>query len=178
MIRRLLWPLFISRPERQPVFQDWVTALQRCSNTSYYWYESCRCLSWQLVPVPTFCLHNSATTTGIADASLRSVAAGCVRVETPLLHVSYESFDDDKPPIRPCVLRTFWCRGSAICLLLSSAVHLINSGDEYRCYIYTGTIHGPRVRLKTSTLLTTIGLVVAPVGRARGASRFHRRKTL
>jgi hypothetical protein len=38
---------------------------------------------------------------GIADASLRSVAAGCARIETPLLNVSYESFDDDKPPIRP-----------------------------------------------------------------------------
>jgi hypothetical protein len=40
-------------------------------------------------------------TTGIADASLRSVAAGGARIDTPTLHISYKAFDDFHPPIRP-----------------------------------------------------------------------------
>jgi hypothetical protein len=154
--------------------------------------ESPNFLSWQCVLVPTLCLLNLAIVTGIADASLRSVAAGCARIETPLLHVSYESFDDEKPPIRPCVLHprtllslerlteqattfAFWCRPSLFwCCFLSSTVHHNENGDAYRWY--TDTIHGPQVRLKTSTHPTTIGRAVVPVGRAPGASRSHLRK--
>jgi len=80
--------------------------------------------------VPPYNAARTLLTTGIADASLRSVAAGnarctpplaswsslrpglfvlltltlrrtCCSIETPSLHVAYESFDDDKPPIRP-----------------------------------------------------------------------------
>eukprot|EP01052_Picozoa_sp_SAG31_P032088 SAG31_NODE_3479_length_4224_cov_31.581091_1_plen_494_part_00 len=51
--------------------------------------------------VPPYNAARTLLTTGIADASLRSVASGCKRIETPMLHVAYESFEDNAPPIRP-----------------------------------------------------------------------------